>query len=181
MTQIVPTVPVTVPVTVPGLPFTTADYARLAREVGIAMRDLDEILASFNISPAAYEKIKANEWYSKLVDEYRIEWNSTTNTTMRTQLKSLYAAEEALAHVYARCVNGKEPLNHVVEGVKWMTDVAGLKKTPNQGSQNDRFQITINLGADTKIEFDGSRAPIDGAGTSAPLALPLIDDKEERV
>ena len=178
MTQIVPSV--TVPVTpVPSLSLTPSDYARLAREVGMGMRDLDNVLASFNIDPATYEKLKAHEWYNKLVDEYRIEWESTTNTTARTQLKSLYAAEAALEHVYARCISGKEPLNHVVEGVKWFTDVAGLKKNPGQGAQNERFQITINLGADTKIEFDGSRAPIEG--TASPLALPFIDDKEERV
>ena len=182
MTQIVPSVPVTVPVTpVPGTTFTPADIARLAREVGIGMREIEEILTSFNIDAATYEKIKTNEWFNKLVDEYRIEWHATTNTLTRTQLKSLYAAEEAISHVYSRAVSGKEPLNHVVEAVKWMTDIAGAKKTPGQGQQNERFNIVINLGADMKIEFDGSKAPIDGSGALATLAMPVIDDKEERV
>jgi hypothetical protein len=181
MTQIVPSVTVPVTTPVPGTQLTPADVARLAREVGLAMRDLEDILVRFNITAETYEKLKTHEWFNKLVDEYRIEWQSTTNTMTRTQLEALHTAEQAIPHLYARAISGKEPLNHATDTIRLLTDIAGLKKTPAQGTQNERFQITINLGADTKIEFDGSRLPIDGTGAPAPLAIPLVDDKEERV
>jgi len=179
MTQIVPTVAVTVPVIDPSLQLTPAIVAGLAHELGMGLRDEADVLATYKIAPAIYEKLKTFEWFNKLVDAATIEWHSATNVTIRTQIEANYAAEQGLPHVYARAVSGKDPLNHVVEAFKWMTDVAGLKKTPNQGQQGERFQINIQLGADTKIEFDGSKAPIDGSGTL--LALPFIEDKEDRV
>jgi len=181
MTKIVPTVTVAVTPIGPGKSLTPTELVGLAREVGIGIRSLEDILEPYKVSRSAYEKLKKNETFNKLVDAARIEWHSAPNTMIRTQLEALAAAEQALPHLYARAISGKDPLNHAVEAVKWMTDVAGLRKTPTQGQQNERFQITINLGADTTIEFDGSRVPVDGTNQPVPIALPFVDDKEERV
>jgi hypothetical protein len=82
-----------------------------------------------------------------------------------------------MPHIYARMLSTGEQLNHVVEAGKWLSDIGGLKKDPNKGQPGERFQITINLGADTKIEFDGSKLPLGGEPS-----IPLLElDKEERV
>jgi hypothetical protein len=182
MTQIVPTV--TVPVTIPelGVPLTPALAAGLAREIAIGLRELPEILEAYKISAETYEKLKAHEFFQKLVDLSRIEWHAAANTQNRLALEAAATAEAIMPAVYARAIDPKEPLNHVVDYLKWLADVGGLKHDANKGTPGERFQITINLGADTKIEFDGSKAPLGGDPNNLPaLPLPSFDDKEDRV
>ena len=180
MTTIVPTVtePLTVPVIVG--PMTLPRVAALARELAIGLRNLDDILVAHSLSQADYEKLNRNEAFTKAVDMAKTEWNSASNTATRLAVEAAFTAEQLLPHVYARVLHDKEPLNHVVEFLKWLADVGGLKKDPAKGQSGERFQITINLGADTKIEFDGSRAPITGDPALAALPLPQFDDREER-
>lgn len=181
MAQIVPTV--TVPVTPPEISakLTPVLLGALARELAVGLREVPDILAEFNVSSADYEKLKSNEFFTKVVDLARIEWHGAANTANRLQLEAASAAEEALPQVYARAMNGKEPLNHVIDFMKWLADVGGLKKDPGRGQPGERFKITINLGADTKIEFDNSKAPLGGDGVTEPLALPSFDDSGDRV
>jgi hypothetical protein len=178
MTPIVPSV--TVPVTLPdtGVVLTPFIVSGLAREIAMNIREPEEILETFKISPEAYEKLKANEFFTKLVDAARIEWQSATNTIARTQIEAAALVEQAMPDIFLRMKNKNEPLNHVVDAGKWLSDIGGLKKDPTKGQPGERFQITINLGADTKLEFDGSRLPIVGP---ALASLPAPDDKEERV
>jgi hypothetical protein len=177
MTQIVPavSVPVTAPVT--SQPLTPFIIAGLAREIAMNIREVDEILQTYKLTPETYEKLKTNDFFTKLVDMARIEWHSATNTINRTQIEAAALVEQAMPHIYARMLNNNENLNHVVDAGKWLSDIGGLKKDPTKGQPGERFQITINLGADTKIEFDGSKLPISGEPT-----LPMLEaDKEERV
>jgi len=145
------------------------------------MRDLDDILATYKISTATYEKLKTKDWFQKAVDTAKIEWNSADNALFRTQIEAIYTLEKAMPFGYARAVDPKEPLNHVVDFLKLCADIGGVKKQPGQGQTSERFQITINLGADTKLEFEGSRSPISANPALAALPVPELDDREERV
>ena len=180
MTQIVPSVTVPVTIPEPEATLTPALVAGLAREIAIGLRDMGDILASFKITPATYEKLKTNEFFTKAVDTYRIEWHSAPNTANRMQLECAATAEQGLPHAYARAISGNEPFNHVVDFFKWCSDVGGLKKDPSRGQPGERFQITINLGTDTKIEYDGSRAPITGDPVLEALPMPTFDEREDR-
>ena len=181
MTQIVPPVPIPITAAVTSTPLTAAVLSSLAREIAIGLRDLDDILAAHKISPADYESLKNNDFFTKVIDTARIEWNSAINTANRVQLEAAFTSEQLLAPIYARAVSGAEPLNHVVDFLKWLAEVGGLKKDPAKGQAGERFQITINLGADTKITYDGSKAPLSGDAALAALPLPAFDDKEDRV
>ena len=174
MVEVVP--PVTVAVTVPEASATLTPQliVALAREVGREMIDLDRILATLKVSAADYEKLKANEVFRKLVDAARTEWHSSDNTGARNQIEAAFTFEQAQPYIYARMISGKEPLNHVVEAAKLLADVAGIKKPPTAGAPTERFQITINLGADTQLTYDLSKG-------DPTLALPAPDEKEERV
>lgn len=180
MAQIVPTVTVAVTPIAPRGPLTPALLAALAREIAWAVRDEAEIVAAFKVDPAAYETLKKNEVFQKLVDAARIDWQGSGNTSLRNQIEAAATFEAAMPFIYARMISGREPLNHVTDAAKLLADVAGIKKTPNVGQTSERFQITINLGADTKLEFDMAKSPVDGAPV-LELAGPPVDDKEDRV
>lgn len=182
MTQIVP--PVTVPVTLnePEAALTPQLVGSLARELAINLRDLDDILLTYKISRATYENLKNKEFFTKAVDTAVIEWNSAANTIIRCQLEAAFTFEQGIPKANAVAMDPKTPFNHTVDYLKLMADVGGVKKSPNQGQGSERFQITINLGADTTLEFEGSRAPVSGNPALAALPVPaFVDDKEERV
>lgn len=181
MKPIVPSLPATVTPAIATEVPRGATLASLAKELAIGMRDPAEIIAAHNITPAAYEKLKNNEYFTKIVDSARVEWQSAGNTANRLQLEAAFTAEQILPAVYARAINGSEPLNHVVDVLKWLGDVGGLKKDPSRGQTGERFQITINLGADTQITYDGSKAPLAPDAALSALAGPVVDDKEDRV
>lgn len=180
MTQIVPTVPVTVPVTAPEPDLTPALVGGLARELAIGLRELEDILVAYNLSRTTYDKLQGNEFFTKAVDLARIEWNSAGNTIVRTQLEVAAAFELGFPKAYAIALDPKTPFNHSVDFFKLMADVGGIKKQPNQGQAGERFQITINLGADTTLEFEGSRTPLNGDPALAALPIPQLEP-EERV
>lgn len=179
MIQVIPTLPPAV--TTPETELTPALVGGLAREVAINLRDLDDILATYKVSKATYEKIRTNDWFVKAVDMASIEWNSAANTIVRTQLEVAAAYEKGFPAAYARALDSKTAFHDTVDFFKHMADVAGVKKDATQGQAGERFQITINLGADTQLEFEGSRIPL--SGDPALPALPVLapDDSEERV
>jgi hypothetical protein len=179
MTQVVPTLPPAV--TYPEIELTPAILGGLAREVAINLRDLPEILSTYKVSRAAYEKIRTTDWFAKAVDMAVIEWNSAANTIVRTQLEVAASYERGFPEAYARALDPKTAFHDTVDFFKHMSDVAGIKKDATQGQAGERFQITINLGADTKLEFEGSRTPLSGDPALPALPGIVLDDAEERV
>lgn len=179
MTQIVPSVPVTLPVIPEAPQLTIQKVAGLAREIAMGIRELPDILETYKISTTAYEKLKNLEVFTKLIDIATIEWHAATNTPGRTQIEAAAALEQALPIAYARAISGNEPMNHVNEFLKLLADIGGVRKDPHKGTPGERFQININLGADTTISLDASKIPLSGEPTLE--ALPAPDEKEERV
>ncbi len=180
MNELIPSVTVPVISTPEAPQLTIVKLAGLAREIVMDIRHLPDILETYKISAEAYEEIKTREIFIKLVDSARIEWNSATNTQLRTQIHAAATLEEILPLVHGRAQNGQEPLNHVTDFLKLLADIGGVRKDPNRGAPGERFQININLGADTTISLDGSKLPISGDPILEALPLPEID-KEERV
>jgi hypothetical protein len=178
MTQIVPSVTVQVTTSDPPVTLTPVLMAALARELAIGLREPADIVASWGITPEVYEKLKANELFSKTVESARVEWHSAGNTNTRLALEAAFTMEQALPHLYARAINGKEPLNHAVDFLKLLTDLGGLKKDASKGQATEKFQIVINLGADTQFNYEGTKT-VDAAPELT--MIPVVDDAEDRV
>ncbi len=180
MAQIVPSV--TVPVTLPSVsePLTPTTFVGLAREIGIGLRDVTDILATYKLSAADYQKLKADDLFTQLVDAARIEWNSAKNVAARVQIEAAYTAEKVMPAIYARLIDTKEPLNHVVAGAQWLTKLAGLEKIPGSADTGERFNITINFDGGKKLVFDQSLTPTSGGTVLEALPSPS-EEKEERV
>lgn len=127
---------------------------KLAREIAIEHHDIETILGRYQIDHETWSKIKENPRFTQLLDAEIAAWQSATNTKERTQLKASALVEEALPECNARLHDPKEALNHKVELLKVLTKVAGMDRVEREQNSGDGFHITINMGEDTKLEFN---------------------------
>lgn len=137
---------------------------RLAREIAMDIRGIDEILEIQGVSKDNFEKIRATKEFERVLQNEVEAWNSATNTAERVRLKSLSFLEESLADFYSDAVNKNESLSARTEVLKTVARFAGIGGSGVDGAINgEKFFVTINLGADKtlKIEKDVTPKVID--------------------
>lgn len=132
---------------------------KIARELGSNMRELDDVLATHEISHAQFDELQKNVRFQKLLRGFVEEWNKVSNTPERVKLKALSFVEEALPEYYARAHDAKEPLSAKVELLKTVAKLGGIGGEVNAALAGEKMTITINLGADAQLQFDKT---IDG-------------------
>lgn len=136
-------------------PFNDTGLIKLAREIAMDVRPLDEILETFEITPENWQKLTESTRFQYLLRSEIEAWNSATNTAERVKIKSLAFVEEALPEFYARAHDPKEPLNSKVEVLKTISKFAGIGGSNFDASmQGERFSVTINLGADQQLKIE---------------------------
>lgn len=137
---------------------------RLAREIAMDIRGIDEILEIQGVSKDNFAKIRATKEFEKVLQNEIEAWNSAVNTAERVRLKSLSFVEESLADFYADAVNKNESLSARTEVLKTVARFAGIGGSNVDGAINgEKFLVTINLGSDKtlKIEKDVTPKVID--------------------
>jgi hypothetical protein len=135
-------------------------FLKLAREIAMDIRPVDEILAAHSISPSRWEAISTSTHFQSLLKSEIESWQSATNTAERVRLKSLAFVEEALPEFYARAHDRREPLNSRVEVLKTVAKFAGIGGTTLDGSAaGERLSVTINLGNDHSLKIEKNITP----------------------
>lgn len=166
--------PITNPVTL-NHKMTTQELAALARELAMAIRDEADILNEYQITAVDYDVIKTNPQFIKIFEGFVTEWNSAINTPERVRIEAAAALEQAMPKLFARMGNKNEALNHVVEVAKFFARAAGIGEVKNAATQQgEKFMISINLGADTKMVIEQQKEPIpakiiEGTAVEIPL------------
>jgi hypothetical protein len=138
----------------------------LAREIAKNINPIELVLENNKISPEEYEDLKNHRHFTDLVASEVAAWNAATNTAERLKLKSLSMCEEWLAEANARIHDRQETLAAKNETIKVVAAFAGVgKSTVNEPGSSERFTVTINLGADHKLQFTKDVTPkvIEGA------------------
>jgi hypothetical protein len=136
-------------------PFNNTGLVKLAREIAMDMRPLDEILEIHEITTKNWEKLKENTQFQALLQSEIEAWQAAANTPERVKLKSLAFVEEALPEFYARAHDPKEPLNAKVEVLKTIAKFAGVGGNQFDDSVGGKkFSVTINLGADQSLRIE---------------------------
>lgn len=142
----------------PMVPVATTEeiaMVKLAREIAMEMRDLDEILAMHAVTKEAFEKLKTNPRFIAVLSSEITAWSTATNTDQRVKFKAGSMLEEFLPELYARLLDPKENLMAKVKGAELVTKLAGLGVADAKvNDPSDRVTITINLGEDRKLEFN---------------------------
>lgn len=134
---------------------------RLAREIAIDLFDIETILIRAEIDRNQFERIKKDPRFQRILESEVVAWNAAANTHERTKLKAGALLEEFLPEANARIHDKGEPLSSKTELVKTLARIAGMgnERAPNEGVAGERFTVTINLGADHKLEFSNTVTP----------------------
>lgn len=136
-------------------------FVKLAREVAIDHFDLETILQHHQLTTEDWERVKENPHFQRLLRSEIEAWNGATNTHERTKLKAAALVEEWLPEANTRLHDSGETLPAKVELGKLLTRIAGMGLTGVgvEGAPSEKFSITINLGADAKLQFEKQLPP----------------------
>jgi hypothetical protein len=127
---------------------------KLAREIAMDLRELDQILEMHGVTKEKFEKLKVNPRFVAVLSSELASWGTALNTNERVKLKAGSMIEEFLPELYARLVDPRENLMAKVKGAELVTKLAGMGVTEAKvHDPSDRVTITINLGEDKKLEF----------------------------
>lgn len=121
-------------------------YLALARELAMDIRDLDDVLTAFQISPHDFEAIRTDKRFDKMLQACIAEWASATNTESRVKIKAASALELAILPLFKAVTDTDQPLNHRVEGIKTLAKLSGMEDKGGGGPAANGFSITINIG-----------------------------------
>jgi hypothetical protein len=129
-------------------------FLRLARELAINLYDTESVLKANNIDPKEWGAISKDRRFVKLLKSEMEAWNAANNTPERVRLKSAMLVEEWLLEANKLAHDGSQTLTARIELMKLLKSLGGLGVDRAEGSIGERFSITINLGADQKLQFD---------------------------
>ena len=110
------------------------------------IRELDEVLAAFQMTPAQFEAIRTDKRFDRMLQACITEWSSAVNSEQRIKMKAAVALEEAILPLFTAVTDTDQPLNHRVEGIKTLAKLSGMDDKA-AGPSNAGFSITINMGA----------------------------------
>jgi hypothetical protein len=127
---------------------------KLAREIAMDLRPLDDILELHGISRGEFERIKVNPYFTRVLTAEKEVWEAASNTRQRVEMKAAAIVEEFLPELYRRMVNPKEDLLKVVKGLEHASRLAKMgNEKIDSVDMADKVVITINMGADARLEM----------------------------
>ncbi len=139
--------------------FNDAILLRLAREIAMDIRPIQDILGTYEIDESKWQLIQQNHTFKGYLRGAIEVWASATNTQERVRVKALAMVEESLAEFYARMHDADEALQHKTEVLKTITKLAGLETKAGEGGGGEKFTVTINLGADQQVHIEKDITP----------------------
>lgn len=137
----------------PVIAIADAVQVLLAREVAANIYPVEKILAALKISDEEFERIKAQPRFQKLLEQMVLEWESVTNTMERTKVKAGAMVEDWLPEAHTMMHDRTQGLAARTELAKLVTRLAGIGEKDISANGVERVSVTINLGADTKLNF----------------------------
>lgn len=139
--------------------FNDTTMLKLAREIAMDMRTVEEVLKVHQVTAAEWEHISKSEMFQNYLRQCVEEWNSAVNTAERVKLKSMAFVEEALPEFFARAHDPEETLNSKVEVLKTVARFAGVGGSVDGALAGEKLSVTINLGADHQLKIERDVTP----------------------
>jgi hypothetical protein len=140
-------------------PITSVDddvtFLKLAREVAMDMRPLPQILETYKIDDARWQRIRTHPRFISYLDSAVAEWASPKNTAERVRVKAAIMVEEWLPEAHARMYDRTEALPAKTELGKLIAKLAGVGERAAGSEAGEKVSITINLGGESiRVEKD---------------------------
>lgn len=144
--------------------FNDVTLLKLAREIAMDIRPVEDILATHGVKDSDWEEICKLPIFQDYLRGAVQEWQSATNTADRVRLKSLAFVEESLPEFFARAHDPKETLAAKTEVLKTVAKFAGVGGNVEGAVSGEKMIVTINLGADRqfRVEKDVTPQVIEG-------------------
>ena len=139
--------------------FDELTIVKLAREIAMDLRPIEDIVESLGISSPEWDAIQALPVFQDRVRTATEEWQSGMNTSERVRMKSLAFVEEALPEFFARAHDPKEGLAAKTEVLKTISKFAGIGGSVDGAGSGERMVVTINLGADHQLKVEKNVTP----------------------
>lgn len=139
--------------------FDELTIVKLAREIAMDLRQIEDIVESLGISSPEWDAIQALPLFQDRVRTATEEWQSGMNTSERVRMKSLAFVEEALPEFFARAHDPKEGLAAKTEVLKTISKFAGIGGSVDGAGSGERMVVTINLGADHQLKVEKNVTP----------------------
>ena len=155
-------------------PVTLAQLARdIAQDIGL----LPAILQKHKLTQAQYEFLeKHNAFFRGILANEIKNWQSIRSTEVRLRLQAQAALEQQMPGLATRMGSTAEKLGDAVEAAKLFARIAGVDAAPTgPATTGERYQITIDLGADASVVIgatsgapQNARTPEQGAAQANP-------------
>lgn len=129
---------------------------RIARSIAQDISELDKILATNGVTHEQWAIIERHPRFQKYLQASIIDWNAAENTPERVKVKSAAMVEEWLPEAFRQMHSPEAPLLHRNDLAKLVARLGGMEKSGSVAGEvgGERFHVTINLGADAKLNFD---------------------------
>lgn len=144
---------------------------KLAREIAMDIKPLEQILDMLGLSPASWAVIREDARFQGYLRRCVEEWEGAINTSERVKIKSLAFVEESLPEFFARAHDPKESLPAKTEILKTVARFANVGGSDFAGAgSGERLSVTINLGSDKQLRIERN---------ITPSTIPHNDDLQE--
>ena len=120
--------------------------AALAVDLASNVWPENQVFANHGVDPIYGANLMQQDWFKKMVDEAKREWNSISSAKDRIKLKSQVAVEMAIKDLYDLVVDQKIPAAARVAGFKELKDIAGVSAPDAGGGGSHGPVVTIHLG-----------------------------------
>lgn len=129
---------------------------RLARAIAQDIIELEKILEVNKVSQETWDVIERHPRFQKYLQDAIVEWNAAENAPERVKIKAAAAIEEWLPEGFSQMHNQDAPLLHRNDLAKLMAKLGGMDRSGVgiEGGGGERFSVTINLGADSKLTYN---------------------------
>lgn len=133
---------------------------RIARDIAMDQHDLERVLKTNNVSAREFQRMSKDPRFVAILQEEVVAWNNAANAPERVKIKAAAMIEEWLPEAFQELHNREASLQHKTQLATLVSRLGGMDKGDMAiGSAGERFSVTINLGADTKLSFDKEALP----------------------
>jgi hypothetical protein len=131
---------------------------KIAQEVAMERRDVDDIVKHYGLTSEQWDKISTDRYFISLVAQATEAWHATNNTHERTRLKAATIIEEWLPEAYQRLHDNQEALPAKTGLATLVSRLAGMggRDATIEGTAPERFVVNINLGPQKDIRLEKS-------------------------
>jgi hypothetical protein len=142
--------------TIPAGVYDEIKLVKLARQIAMGIKDLPGVLFDNDLTLREWDDIKMLPAFQRLLEGEVTSWEGALNTPDRVRIKAASMLEEYLPEMYARLNDRTEPLMAKMKAVELISKIAGFGQTdiPQAGSPGDKVQVIINLGSDTRLNYE---------------------------